>query len=214
MLKLYGHAVSNYYNIAKLAMLEKGVEFEEVVIGGEKDAEYMRKSPLGKMPCLETDQGFLTETNVIIEYIDEAFDGPSFFPKDPFARAKVRELMKYMELYIELPSRRLHPEAFFGGKVSDEEKADVKVLLEKGLAGVEALAVYDPYMCGKELTYADFYSQFSLGLATRVTKTVYDWNTLAEMPKYKALLGELGARESTQKVMADQMEAMKAMSGG
>ena len=213
MLKLYGHAVSNYYNVAKLAMLEKGVAFEEVAIAGTKDDEYMKKSPVGKMPCLETDQGFITETNVIIEYIDEAFDGPSFFPTDPFARAKVRELMKYMELYIELPARRLHQEAFFGGKVADQEKTDVKELLEKGFAGVNALAVYDPYMCGKDLTYADFYSQFTLGLATRVTKSVYGWDTLAEMPKYKALLGELGQRASTQKVMADQMEAMKAMSG-
>lgn len=213
MLKLYGHAVSNYYNVAKLAMLEKGVEFEEVEIGGEKDDAYLKKSPLGKMPCLETDHGFLTETNVIVEYIDEAFEGPSFFPSDPFARAKVRELMKYMELYIELPSRRLHPVAFFGKTVSDQEKADVKVLLEKGFAGVNALAAFDPYMTGKELTYADFYSQFTLGLATRVTKVVYGWNTLGEMPKYKALLGMLGERESTKKVMADQMTAMSAMSG-
>ena len=214
MLKLYGHAVSNYYNIAKLAMLEKGVEFEEVAIGGDKSDDFLKISPMGKMPCLETDQGALTETDVIIEYIDGAFEGPSFFPKDPFARAKVRELMKYMEVYIELPARRLHPEAFFGGKVSDEVKTEVKGLLEKGFAGVTSLAVFDPYMCGKELTYADFYSQFSLGLATRITKVIYDWNTLAEMPKYKALLDELGGRPSTQKVMADQMAAMKAMAGG
>lgn len=213
MLKLYGHAISNYYNIAKLAMLEKGVAFEEVEVGMEKDDAYMKKSPLGKMPCLETDQGFLTETNVIVEYIDEAFEGPSFFPTDPFARAKVRELMKYMELYIELPARRLHPVAFFGGTVSDQEKADVKVLLEKGFAGVNALSAFDPYMTGKELTYADFYSQFTLGLATRITKAVYGWNTLGEMPKYKALLGILGERESTKKVMADQMAAMAAQAG-
>ena len=30
MLKLYGFAVSNYYNMVKLALLEKGVAFEEV----------------------------------------------------------------------------------------------------------------------------------------------------------------------------------------
>lgn len=213
MLKLYGHPISNYYNAAKLAMLEKGVDFEEITVGGDKGNDYLKKSPMGKMPCLETDHGFLTETNVIIEYIDEAFTGPSFFPKDPFARAKVRELMKYLELYIELPARRLHPEAFFGGKVSDDVKTEVKGLLEKGFAGVNTLAAFNPYMCGQELTYADFYSQFTLGLATRVTKAVYDWNSLAEMPGFKALLEELGQRQSTQKVMADQKAALKAMSG-
>jgi len=213
MLKLYGHGVSNYYNVAKLAMLEKGLDFEEVVVGGEKDAEYMRKSPAGKMPFLETDQGFITETNVILEYIDDACEGPSFFPSDPFAKAKVRELMKHMELYVELPARRLYPVAFMGGSATDQEKAEVKELLEKGFASVNALAVFDPYIAGKELTYADFYSQFTLALATRVTKAVFDWNTLNEMPKFKAVLGELGERESTKKVMEGQMAAMAARAG-
>ena len=30
MLKLYGFSVSNYYNMVKLALLEKGLPFEEV----------------------------------------------------------------------------------------------------------------------------------------------------------------------------------------
>ena len=31
MFKLYGFAVSNYYNMVKLALLEKGLPFEEVL---------------------------------------------------------------------------------------------------------------------------------------------------------------------------------------
>lgn len=213
MVKLYGHAVSNYHNAAKLALLEKGVTFEEVIVGGDKDAEYLKKSPAGKIPFLETDQGFLTETNVIMEYVDEAFDGPSFFPADPFAKAKVRELMKYMELYVELPARRLYPAAFMGGSASDQEKEEVKALLEKGFAAVHSLAIFDPYIAGKEPTYADFYCQFTLGLATRLTKAVYGWNILAEMPKLKALLTTIGERGSTKKVVADQMAALSARAG-
>ena len=31
MIKLHGFASSNYYNVPKLAMMEKGIEFEEVL---------------------------------------------------------------------------------------------------------------------------------------------------------------------------------------
>jgi glutathione S-transferase len=34
MLKLYGFSVSNYYNMVKLALLEKGLPFEEVTFYG------------------------------------------------------------------------------------------------------------------------------------------------------------------------------------
>ncbi|MFH2131861.1 MAG: glutathione S-transferase family protein [bacterium] len=211
MVKLYGHPISNYYNIVKMCLLEKGVPFEEVQIGLEKTEDLLSKSPAGKIPFLETDQGILTETDVIIEYMDVAFDGPSFFPADPFARAQVRELMKYMELYVELPARRLYGAAFQGKTVSDEEKEAVKLLLEKGFAAVKARAKFGPYLMGKELTYADFYSMHSLALATRVTKAVYGWNSLNEMPEYKTLLKKLGERESSRKVADDQM---RALSGG
>lgn len=209
MLKLYGYPVSNYYNIAKLCLLEKGVEFEEVDVSAqEKDAEYFKKSPVGKMPFLETESGFITETDVIIDYIDDVCDGPSFFPADPYEKAKVRELMKHMELYIELPARRLYPEAFMGGKVEDKEKEEVKPLLEKGFASIKTLANFDPYFAGKELTYADFYSVFSLGLATRVTKGIYNWNAMAELPGLGELLKELGERETVKKVNADMITAL------
>ena len=37
---------------------------------------------------------------------------------DPFERAKVREITKEIELYIELPARTCFAEAFFGGAVA------------------------------------------------------------------------------------------------
>jgi glutathione S-transferase len=76
---------------------------------------------MGKVPCLETEHGSLTETNVIIDYLDDLGEGPSFYPTDAFKRAKVKELMQCIELYIELPARRVYGE-FFTRPVSDQEK--------------------------------------------------------------------------------------------
>ena len=141
MLRLHGFIQSSYYNVVKLALLEKGLAFEEVHVAlGDRgkldpDPRYREKSPIAKVPSLETDQGFLSETDVILDYLEDLGTGPSFYPTDPFERAKVRELIKYIELYIELPARRLYGE-LRGQHVSDEEKQTVRGLLEEGFQRV------------------------------------------------------------------------------
>ena len=114
MIKLYGMPLSNYYNMIKCVLIEKGMEFEEVLVKPNQEVEYLSKSPMGKVPCIETSQGFLSETAVILNYLDALGEGPSFYPADAFERAKVEELIHGMELYIELQARRLYGEVFFG----------------------------------------------------------------------------------------------------
>ena len=49
MLKLRGFSFSNYYNVPKLALLEKGIDFEEVVsytgVGPKYKPEYSAQEP-------------------------------------------------------------------------------------------------------------------------------------------------------------------------
>ena len=60
MLKLCGFSASNYYNKVKLALLEKGVAFEEELAWvGETDPA---ASPLGKVPYFKTDAGPISES--------------------------------------------------------------------------------------------------------------------------------------------------------
>ena len=207
MIKLYGFPISNYYNMVKMALLEKGIAFEEIDTRPSQDESYLSISPMGKVPCIETGQGFLTETSVIIDYLDETGSGPSFYPRDPFARAKVRELITYLELYIELPARRLYGDVFFGRPASTEEKEAVRKLLEKGFASLGRLARYSPYLASNEITYADFYFYFSVSLATRVTKKALDWDSFNTVAGVKDLMKLLEERSSIQQIQADQRAA-------
>ena len=74
MIKLHGFASSNYYNVPKLAMMEKGIEFEEVLaytgFGPNYKPEYLDRTPLGKIPALETPEGFISESRAILDYIE------------------------------------------------------------------------------------------------------------------------------------------------
>ena len=114
MYRLYGFSLSNYYNLVKLTLLEKGLPFEEVPVFPPPKPEFLQKSPLGKIPCLEIEAGrYLSESQVILDYLEDTHPEPALYPEDPYARAKVRELMRVMELYLELPARRLYAQAFF-----------------------------------------------------------------------------------------------------
>ena len=80
MYKLYGHAVSNYFNMIKLVLLEKGIEFEEVHVSPSQEEDFLRLSPMGKIPALETPQGVLTETVVALEYLEDAHPEHPLYP--------------------------------------------------------------------------------------------------------------------------------------
>ena len=94
-------------------MLEKGIEFEEVTNPAGQDAEFKKKSPMGKMPFIETDAGCLSETSVILDYLEATYPAKPLYPADPFAKAKTQEIMRIIEHYIELAGRRHFPHVFF-----------------------------------------------------------------------------------------------------
>ena len=204
MLKLHGFNLSNYFNMVKMALIEKGVDFEIVQIQASQDEEYLARSPMGKVPCIETDEGFLSEANVILEYLEESFDSPSFMPSNPFDRARVRELMKEMELYIELPARTCYPEAFFGDSVSDEVKETAKANLTKGIACLKRNGKFSPYVAGDTMTYADFIFMYTVGLAGACAKRVLGMDLLGDFPEAKELSKLLGSRDSAKQIAADQ----------
>ena len=216
MLTLCGFAGSNYYNKVKFALLEKGVSFsEELVWVGQTDPAC---SPLGKVPYIKTPQGSLCESEVIMEYIEDQYPQTSLLPADPFAAAKVRELVTFLELHLELVVRNLYPEAFFGGKVSDSAKEKVGDQLTKNVAAFAKLASFSPYVAGDTLSLADCAAVVHLPLVSSATKLIYGRDFLADLP-VRDYLKRMGERPALQQVNADRkantelmMARMKAKS--
>lgn len=210
MIKLYGFSVSNYYNMVKLALLEKGLPFEEVPFYAGQTPEALAISPRGKVPVLQVEQGFINETSVILEYIEQSQKGKPLLPSDPFERAQVLALAREIELYIELPGRACFAEAFFGMSVPEAIKEKTKAELLLGMAALGRHGKFSPYVAGDSLSVADLYFLFSVPLACGVAKKLFDIDLLAEMPKAKALLEFLGGNPNVQRVAADREAAMPA----
>jgi glutathione S-transferase len=141
MITLYGSSISNYHNKVKMVLIEKGVPFVEQRVPTHPKTEAMlAMSPLGKVPYVQTEQGPLCESQVIAEYLEARFPEPPLLPADPYAAAKVRELVTFIELHLELVVRELYGKAFFGGDASESNAARVRKLLERNIAGFKQLA--------------------------------------------------------------------------
>jgi len=210
MLKLYGFSVSNYYNMVKLALLEKGLPFEEVTFYPAQTAESLAISPRGKVPVLGVDAGFINETTIILEYLEQTQKGTPLLPSDPFERAQVLAIAKEIELYIELPGRACYGEAFFGMTLPDAIKEKTKSELLLGFAALGRHGKFAPYVAGNSLSIADLYFLYSVPLACAVGQKLFGIDLLAEMPQAKALLERLEQNPHVQKIAADKEAAMPA----
>lgn len=100
-LTLVSHLLCPYVQRAAIALHEKGVPFERVVIDlANKPRWFLDISPLGKVPLLKVrrpdgSEAVLFESNVICEYLEETQPGARLHPEDPLARAEHRAWMEF-----------------------------------------------------------------------------------------------------------------------
>jgi glutathione S-transferase len=206
MIVLCGFPVSNYYNKVKMALLEKGVPFsEERVKTGLTDEATLAASPLGKIPFIRTDSGTLCESQAILEYLEAAYPNPPLMPTDPWAAAKVRELITFIDLHVELVARQLYSKAFFGGEISDANAARIKLQLARNLGAFKRLARFSPYVAGPTFTQADCAAWVTLPLVSMATRAIYGEDLLAGAGiDWKPYVKSIGERASAQRITADR----------
>ena len=214
MITLCGMSLSNYYNKVKMVLLEKGLPFAEEHVGtGSKDEAVLAGSPLGKIPFVRLDDGrALCESQVIVDWIEATHAAPALVPADAFAAAKVRELVTFIELHLELVARELYGQAFFGGSASDGTKERVRKLLTKNVAAFKRLAKFSPYVAGDGFTLADVAAWNHLPLIGLATRIVLGEDVLAAAGiDWKGYVKRIDERASAQRVAADRKATQAAL---
>lgn len=207
MLRLHGFAVSNYFNMLQLALELKQVDYQQVTTYPNQQDEFLAISPMGKVPVLQTAQGCLSETSVILDYLEACYPEPALFPSDEFAKAKVKELLKICELYIELPARRCYPEVFFGQPVSEQSKQESKRELLKGMQALKRCAKFSPYLAGDTLSAADIVFLYSVELAAIVAHKCFAIELLTLAPGAQDLLTLLKQHPLVEKIAKERAAA-------
>ncbi|HTQ98887.1 MAG TPA: glutathione S-transferase family protein [Candidatus Acidoferrum sp.] len=208
ILKLHGVALSNYFNMVKHALHEKGIAYEFVNTRPSQEPELLARSPMGKVPFVETPHGFLSETDAILDYLEEVYPHKPLLPHDPYARAKVRQLMKVQELYVETPVHELVG-VIFGREITQAAKDAAQPAARKGLAALGRLVKLQPWLAGSEFTLADIVVYYSFTLSNRIAGLVYQWDMLQEVPGLADWYQRFSEREVSLLVKAD-MDAAQA----
>ena len=83
--KIIGAAASPFVRKTRVFFAEKGLPYDlEPLIPFNVSAEYKKKSPLGKIPCLEHDGRALPDSSVICAYVEKLQPQPALYPSDPW----------------------------------------------------------------------------------------------------------------------------------
>ena len=204
MLTLHGFPFSNYHNIVKHALMQKGVSFDEHICYPHSP-EMMAVNPTGKVPAMTTEKGTkLSESSVLLEYLEDNYPDTPLLPADPEARAQVRQLIKISELYLELPARRLLPAVLANVELPAATFEEVKAVLERGADAIKTLAVFQPYLAGTELSLADIYLRYALAIPKMVGPSRLDWDVMEAVPGLAAWDAMMADTDIARKIDEDQ----------
>lgn len=159
-LKLYFHPLASFCHKVLIALYEKNIAFEPVIVdfgNPESAAAAFRKVwPMAKMPALVNEETGRTvaETTIVLDYLEQRFpQKPALLPTDPDRALQARFWDRFYDFYVELPMQkivtdRLRPEG--ANDTFGVEQAHGQLR--------EAYGVIDGEMASKEWAAGDTFS--------------------------------------------------------
>jgi len=207
-MKLYCNPASTTSRIIMMFAAEEGIELDYEIVdmksGAHKAPQYLKINPNGLVPTLDDDGFVLTESGAIIRYLaDKA--GSAAYPKDLQARARVDEAMEwfYSNYYKDHGYGLVYPQLFPHHKrPSDDVHAGTiawgqeKARHWLGILDRELIGPDRSYLCGDELTIADYVGAELVTLGELVHCTYQDY------PNVRRWIGNMKALEHWPEIHA------------
>jgi maleylacetoacetate isomerase len=148
------------------ALAHKRVPFETVVVdlgaAEQRGDAHRARNPIGHVPALEIDGHTLAESVAIVEYLEETRPEPALYPRDPYRRALVRQVVELVNSGIQ-PLQNVTPQAHHSAD-PEEQRAWAAHFNERGMRALEALLGRiatelggGRFCVGDEFTAADLY---------------------------------------------------------
>ncbi len=207
MARLFHVPLSPFCRKVRLSLAEKKIEVELVEERyWEKDPDFLRRNPAGKVPVLKLDGKMMSESTPICEYIEETRPEPALMPKDPDGRLEVRRLVTWFDdkFHAEVTSKLLYERV--NKKVTKQgypDSTNVK-------AGAKAIKFHLDYMAwlldhrrwlaGDVMTLADFAAAAHLSSLDYISDV--DWN---RAPVVKDWYAKIKSRPAFRSILADQV---------
>ena len=118
-----------------LTMVEKGVDFDshylDLLNFDQHKPDYLAINPQGTIPAMTHGDKVLTESSAMMEYIDEAFDGPSLMPADPVERWRARWWMKFIDQWLAPSFSMIGWSIFIGPSVRSRDPKELEAAIDR-----------------------------------------------------------------------------------
>lgn len=138
MIEIYGHHFASFAWKAKIAAYARDVPFEFRQVGPdepENSARMRELSATGQFPALVDGAHEISQSNVVIQYLDRVGDAPPMIPADPDTELRARMLAEVFDDYVALQVTRIVTECFRGdGEKDPRGVADARATLDKAYA--------------------------------------------------------------------------------
>lgn len=160
-LRLHYHPRSTYSRRVLIALREKHIPFDPVVVGMEarkhREPAYLALNPYGRVPTLEDDGFILYESTAILNYLEATHPNPALLPAGPRERALVDMHVKLCDLQMSRPTgviifqKRFLPKDRWNLEAMSTAKAEI----EKHLRILNAALEDKTYLVAEQFTLAD-----------------------------------------------------------
>lgn len=166
--------------------------------GEQTKAEYHKINPKGRVPALITDQGILTETGALLDYIATLAPDADLVPADPYMAAQMRAVMYYLASTMHVN----HAHRVRGIRWADQQSslddmtAKASQTMTESARYIEENCLIGPFVMGDQLTVADPY------LFMVCTWLEGDGVTVSGFPKIQAFSKMMYARPSVERAIS------------
>ena len=198
MIKLYTFPPSTNSRKVRIALLEKGLEFERINVDlskrEQKQPEYLKIHPSGQVPALD-DEGFVVyDSTVINEYLEDEYPYPPLMPKDSEGRARARLMEDFRDTHFNPPCVKIiyemrKPEGERDANVIATAKADIDkcfARIEMELQGKEYLAGAFSLADIAFMANFDLLDRFQIAVDPKYTNTIAWIARLKARPSFAA----------------------------
>jgi GST-like protein len=135
MLTLYHWEPNANSGKPMLALAEKGVEYQSCYLDllqfDQHKPDYLAINPDGTIPALVHDGKVLTESTPIMEYVDEAFEGPPLRPESPEERWRMRWWMRFFDAYFAPSLSMIGWSVFVGPAVRQRDPKELAAAIQR-----------------------------------------------------------------------------------
>jgi glutathione S-transferase len=199
-IKLYDFPSSPNCQRVKVVLEEKKLAYETIRVDlrkkEQKEPEFLKLNPRGKVPVLVDAETVLYESRIINEYLEEQYPEPPLMPKDPAGRAKIRLLMDYALTELIPPHQKLREQM-----LKDEKERNPAELESSRRELIGMLQKFEEELTDQPYLAGDF-SLLDAAVIPRFLRLA-EWNVLADpsLPRLGKWLERMKDRSSIHSIL-------------